>query len=147
MKRLTIVISAILLLFAGLVFFVNNTSNQSTSNSTKVLEVVEQKPLTLSAEIKSVNGQLIDVREPAEYEENHADNAINVPLGDIQNGVFSKIDKTKPIYVYCRSGVRAGKAKVALEAAGYKNVTSLGGLSDWVAKDGLTCSSTKPSCS
>ena len=138
MKRLIVVISAIILLIIGVVLSVNNY---------KIAEVVEQKPVTLSAKIKSVNGQLIDVREPAEYEESHADGAINIPLGDILKVDFSKIDTDKPIYVYCRSGKRAEQAKVILEQAGYKNVTNIGGLINWENQGDKVCSSSASSCS
>jgi len=136
MKKVIIISAILVISIIGLVAYKNNSSEISSTT----------KPEVLSAQIKSISGQIIDVREPSEYIESHADGAINIPLGDILSGDYSKIDKTKPIYVYCKSGVRAGKAKVALENAGYKNVTSLGGLSDWIAKQGKTCSTTQPSC-
>ena len=39
-------------------------------------------------------------------------------------------DKTKPVIIYCRSGRRAGKAKVVLEQMGYTKVMNAGGLAD-----------------
>jgi len=39
-------------------------------------------------------------------------------------------DKTKPVIIYCRSGRRAGKAKVVLEQMGYSKVMNAGGLVD-----------------
>lgn len=145
MNKLLIIVSGIILLVLCVVFL-NNKSDQSTSNNSKDTDIVEQKQKILSAEIESINGQLIDVREPEEYKENHADNAINVPLGDILDNDLSKIDNTRPIYLYCRSGVRAEKARISLEKAGYKNVINLGGLSNWIAKEGKTCSTSNPSC-
>ena len=147
MKRLIIIISAILLAFVCMTFFANNKSNQLTMGKTKDAAVVSQETVTLSDEIKSANGQLIDVREPSEYEESHADGAINIPLGDILKADFSKIDSDKPIYVYCRSGVRAGQAKIALEQAGYENITNIGGLIDWQKQGDGVCSASTPSCS
>lgn len=136
MKKIIIIIALIAISVIGLVVYKNNPVDNVATAQKEVL----------SAHIKSVSGQIIDVREPSEYIESHADGAINVPLGEILIGNFSKIDKTRPIYVYCHSGVRAGKAKIALEQAGYKNVTSLGGLGDWIAKGGVTCGSINPSC-
>jgi len=43
-------------------------------------------------------------------------------------------DKTKPIVVYCGSGRRAATAKEKLVAAGYTQVTNLGGIADWDRK-------------
>lgn len=138
--RKHIIISVIIILSIVGLFIYKNSPTSSSGNSS-------DKATVLGVRTETDKGQIIDVRESDEYISGHADNAVNVPLGDILKGDFSKIDKTKPIYVYCRSGVRAGKAKVALEKAGYKNVNNLGGLSDWTAKGGLTCSSEKSSCS
>lgn len=74
---------------------------------------------------------LVDVREPDEFAEAHARGAVNLPLSQIQSGRLPAADKDAQIYVYCRSGKRAATAKILLENAGYKNITSLGGLSDW----------------
>lgn len=92
------------------------------------------------------DGQIIDVREPSEYLAGHADGAINIPLGDILAGKSLDIDKNDVIYVYCRSGVRAGQAKVQLEKDGYKHVTSIGGLADWENDGGKVCKTDKPKC-
>lgn len=134
------------LLVAGMIYFANNKTNQPALKNIKTTEVVKQKSVALSVEIKSVNGQLIDVREPAEYEESHADNAINIPLGDILKTDLSKIDADRPVYIYCRSGKRAEQAKVALEQAGYKKVTNIGGLINWENQGDKVCNSSVPSC-
>jgi phage shock protein E len=39
-------------------------------------------------------------------------------------------NKYQKIYLYCRSGTRAGKAKTMLENIGYTNVENIGGLDD-----------------
>ncbi len=41
------------------------------------------------------------------------------------------------IHLYCRSGGRAGKAKRALEAAGYTSVENAGGIADARKQRGL----------
>lgn len=146
MKRLIIIISIVLLLFVGLAFLPNNKTDEPVLNNTKTIEIVEQEPVSLSVEIKSVNGQLIDVRDPSEYEESHADNAINIPLGDILNADFSKIDSSRPIYLICRTGNRAGQAKTVLEQAGFKDVKNIGGLIDWEKQGDKVCSSSIPLC-
>jgi len=116
-----------------------------TKNQPEELSV-NQQSTTISAQIEAVDGQLIDVRTPDEYLVDHANGAINVPLDNILNGDLSKINKAKPVYVYCRSGNRAGQAKIALEKSGYRNVTNLGGISDWQKQGGLVCSSAEISC-
>ena len=73
----------------------------------------------------------IDVRSADEYQQTHVEGATNIPhdviaqhIGDVTG------DKNATIYLYCRSGQRAGVAKATLEAAGYTQVINLGGLQD-----------------
>jgi phage shock protein E len=137
MKRIILVLITIALLIIIGFFLSRKETNQNNT---------AQQPETLSSQIKSVSGQVIDVREPDEYAADHADEAINIPLGDILKGNLSEISKDNPIYVYCRTGNRAEQAKVALEQAGYKDVTNLGGLDNWIEQKGKICSTSRPSC-
>lgn len=73
----------------------------------------------------------IDVRSPEEVALGSFDNAINIPHGDIVRGVTAlALDKQTPIVVFCRSGNRSGKAKAALDAAGYHLVINGGAYDD-----------------
>ena len=48
---------------------------------------------------------IIDVRTPLEYNSGHIKDAKNIDLySDDFNTEFDKLDKSKPVYVYCRSG-------------------------------------------
>lgn len=135
-----------ILLIIGAIFFMNNKVDYQPSDKTQTAEATNEKAAKLSAEIKSVNGQLIDVREPSEYEESHADGAINIPIGEILKADFSKIDADRPIYLYCRSGRRADQAKVALEQAGFKNIKNIGGLINWENQGDKVCGSSVSVC-
>ncbi len=146
MKKIVIVVSVIALSFVGLIFFTNGNVNKDSSVKNEAVEIVDEKK-TLKDEIKSVNGQLIDVREPSEYEVSHADGAINIPLGNILKADYSNIDSSRPIYLICRSGNRAGQAKTALEQAGFTNVKNIGGLVDWEKQGDKVCNTSAPSCS
>ncbi len=42
-----------------------------------------------------------------------------------------KIEKDQPVVVYCRSGVRAGKAADFLRSSGYTRVYNAGGILTW----------------
>jgi rhodanese-related sulfurtransferase len=68
---------------------------------------------------------LIDVRTPEEYLEGSAKGAINIPLNEIQ-AEATKLDSTKTIVVFCRSGSRAKSAKDILEQMGFKKVINGG---------------------
>ena len=69
---------------------------------------------------------LLDVRTSEEYQEKHGENALNIPLAAIGQGVMPQVAKDAPIYVYCRSGNRSAEASELLRKAGFKNVTDIG---------------------
>lgn len=80
------------------------------------------------------NIQLLDVRTAEEYAEGHLENAINI---DVQGPSFTKkvgeqLDKSQPIYLYCRSGKRSMMAAKALEKEGYSIVNLKGGILGWL---------------
>jgi phage shock protein E len=99
-----------------------NTQSQTTRTEAKI-DIINR-------EIKN-GALLVDVREADEFATGHAQGAINFPLSKIQAGQYPSGDKMAKIYLYCRSGKRASTAATLLKEAGYADVTSLGGLSDW----------------
>jgi phage shock protein E len=73
----------------------------------------------------------IDVRTIEEYNEDHINGDLNIPVDDINMDEFAKMfDKDDEINLYCRSGNRAGRAKLILEEAGFTNVNNRGGIDD-----------------
>jgi rhodanese-related sulfurtransferase len=75
---------------------------------------------------------LIDVREPHEYEEFNI-GAQLIPLGDLPARYQELADlKNEEIIVHCRSGARSGNAKLYLSDLGFENVRNLlGGMLAW----------------
>ena len=56
---------------------------------------------------------------------------MNIPLQVIDVDEFaSMFSKDDEINLYCRSGNRAGQAKLILEAAGFTKVNNMGGIGD-----------------
>lgn len=74
---------------------------------------------------------IIDVRTKAEWNAGHIEGAILIPYELIGEriGKVTK-DKSKRIYVYCRSGRRSQIAKEKLEKLQYKDVVNLESLED-----------------
>ena len=73
----------------------------------------------------------LDVRTDAEYAEDHISGSAHIPHDEITARVAELgLDKDSDIRVYCRSGVRAGKALAALEELGYSNAKNVGGIAD-----------------
>lgn len=70
--------------------------------------------------------QLIDVREPYEYEIANIGGEL-IPLAEIV-GAVNKIDKDKKVVIHCRSGGRSGNAVLLLEQHfGFDNLYNLAG--------------------
>ncbi|MDQ5944040.1 MAG: phage shock protein [Patescibacteria group bacterium] len=69
---------------------------------------------------------IIDVREPHEFTEGHVENAINIPVGQLQQlpSLHLGIEPTDEVILYCRSGGRAGMACQVLANLGYTSVTN-----------------------
>ncbi len=87
--------------------------------------------------IKENNVQLIDVRTPREFANEHIKEAININYykKELFKNEMVKLDKSKPVYVYCRSGVRSSKSAKILKNAGYKVFDLKGGILDWKSKN------------
>lgn len=76
---------------------------------------------------------VLDVRTPAEFNEGHIPNAINI---DAESATFESqiatLDKTKEYAVYCRSGRRSAIATELMSKTGFTNLKELdGGLLSW----------------
>mgnify|MGYP004443770405 FL=1 len=81
------------------------------------------------------NGILLDVRKPDEFAEGHLKGAklINWLDGDSFKKEAENLDKTKTVYVYCRSGRRSNSAANYLADQGFKVVDMKGGIMAWKA--------------
>ncbi len=78
--------------------------------------------------------QLIDVREPDEYAAGHILGARNIPLTQLRLRM-KELRKDQPIYLYCQSGLRSGRAAQMLYRKGYRDLYHLkGGFKQWTGK-------------
>ncbi len=78
--------------------------------------------------------QLIDVREPNEFANGHILGSRNIPLTQLK-ARLKEIRPDKPVYLYCQSGSRSGRAAQLLHKNGYKDLSHLeGGFKKWGGK-------------
>lgn len=77
------------------------------------------------------NAVLLDVRTEEEYKETHIDGSTNLPLQKIKYVTSLISDKSKPLFVHCRSGARSAQAVSILKKMGYTNVKDIGGMLDY----------------
>ena len=77
---------------------------------------------------------LIDVREPAEWEIVRIPGARLVPKGEILSGAaLAGLPQDRQIVLYCKTGVRSAEALAAIKAAGFKDAVHVqGGVTSWV---------------
>jgi rhodanese-related sulfurtransferase len=77
--------------------------------------------------------QLIDVRTQREVKYGSIETALFVNFFDSDFTVkaIQKLDKNKPVYLYCRSGNRSGKATNILKEKGFEVYNVLGGYNKW----------------
>jgi adenylyltransferase/sulfurtransferase len=78
--------------------------------------------------------ELVDVREPAEYEIVRIPGSRLVPKGEILSGeALASFPQDKQLVLYCKSGVRSAEALAAVKAAGFKDAVHVqGGVVSWV---------------
>lgn len=75
--------------------------------------------------------QIIDVREPHEYNAGHIPGAKHIPLGQLQSR-YKEIDQNLETVVVCYSGGRSSVACNFLNSVGFNNHFNLmGGMSAW----------------
>jgi adenylyltransferase/sulfurtransferase len=77
---------------------------------------------------------LIDVREPAEWEIVRIPGARLVPKGEFVNGTaLADLPQDKQVVLYCKTGVRSAEALAAVKAAGLRDAVHVqGGVTGWV---------------
>jgi phage shock protein E len=91
-----------------------------------------------AAEIQKNAGLLIDVREPAEFLNNAAKGAINIPRGVLEMKLMEmEKDPQRPIYLHCASSARATLGAEQLKRVGYENVSVISCKIDDVISSGL----------
>ena len=85
--------------------------------------------------ISTKDALVFDVRTSEEFNLGHIKGSINIDYYDEKLFVdfFQKINKTKPIYIYCRSGNRSKKSSEILKKIGFVKVYDLlGGYKNWI---------------
>ena len=115
-----------------LVFLFANCQSQTHKGVT----LIDKK--TFAEKLKATeNAQLLDVRSPEEYAENHLEKSKNVNWNGTEFiATAEKLDKTKPVFVYCKLGGRSKQACAKLAELGFKEIYDLqGGIIKWNEKE------------
>ncbi len=70
---------------------------------------------------------LLDTRTPMEYNMGHAEGFINIPVDDLRERI-DELDRSKPVYVICQSGLRSYIASRILVGNGFDAYNFAGGF-------------------
>jgi hydroxyacylglutathione hydrolase len=86
----------------------------------------------LDARAADADLQILDVRDPKEWEAGHMDGSAHRYVPDLESlGLPAGLDRSRPVWVICRSGNRASIAAGILERLGYVPVVvATGGVPD-----------------
>ena len=80
---------------------------------------------------------VVDARKPFEYDVGTFKNSINPNIQNFRDfpKYLKKIDKAKPVAMFCTGGIRCEKASIFLKRKGFKNVFQLkGGILNYLNK-------------
>lgn len=70
------------------------------------------------------DNKVIDARKPGEYNSEHVENAVNIPL-DFLNDYLSEVPKENNFYVHCAGGYRSVIWASIMKARGYHNMINI----------------------
>lgn len=92
-------------------------------------------PKAFSERMAKQPGQVVDVRTPKEFKAGYIEGASNIHLYDKDfEQRLEKLDKNKPVYVYCKVGGRSAEAVQVMQQKGFKKIVELkGGIDAWSA--------------
>ena len=141
LKRKLFFVATLILLLLQLLVCSNTQS--SDDSSTKLVE-------SANCGLTSVNGYvnvnvseakqmietnpslvILDVRTQEEYDEGHLENAVLIPVSELESRL-DELNKDKPILVYCKLGGRSATASQILVDNGFSGVYNmLGGVTAW----------------
>ena len=114
----------------------NNPEQETAPQKNEQGQTIISKNVDVAEFSKLVNsgeGQILDVRTPEEWADGTIKNATKMNFFNANfNTQLTKLDKNKPVYVYCKSGGRSGKAKKEMKKMGFTAIYNLnGGIGAW----------------
>lgn len=115
-------------------FFVFLMLMAATSIISQAQTIKKLDPQNFEKKLKeSKEPILVDVRTSSEYAEGHLANAVLIDIyADDFKSRVAKLDKSKPVFVYCKAGSRSRSAVGVFQDLGFKEIYDLsGGINAW----------------
>jgi len=119
----------VILLVVATVF--SYSCKDKADNEIQIVTAEEMQELTQLEDV-----QLVDIRTPEERKEGFIANSQNIDyLSPNFDEEIEKLDKSKPVIVYCKSGNRSAKCVAKMKDAGFVKIYDLdGGIAKWKYK-------------
>lgn len=94
----------------------------------------DEKKVIHVNEMDNLIGQveLIDIREPYEYQMGTLKTAKNIPMGKLLTNPEKYLSKEKSYYIMCQSGARSGSTTRTLTKQGFQVINVAGGMGSYV---------------
>jgi rhodanese-related sulfurtransferase len=113
-----------------LISFAVYSCKDVAANEIKVVTVEE-----MNTHLQYGNVQVIDLQQEEDYNKSHLVNAANIIYDKDFRKKLDKLDKTKPIAIYCTTGTVSPEAARILNETGFKHIYILdGGIKKWMAE-------------
>lgn len=127
--------------FFAVLFLIASCSPSAQESTTSTEEEAMIYKVLSSQEFKDKHAaggesHLLDVRTPEEVAQGQIAGATNINFYDDNfEEQITGLDKNKPVFVYCKSGGRSGKASALFQKLGFKEIYDLkGGYTAWASE-------------
>lgn len=95
------------------------------------------KKIKLAELLALADANIIDVREPYEFELGGLPKAINIPVGTILDNYDKYLKINKQYYIYCETSLRSTRVCEFLSDLGYDVYLIEGGYKGWLAANNI----------
>lgn len=113
-----------------LISFAVYSCKDVAANEIKVVTVEE-----MNTHLQYGDVQIVDLQPEVEYNKSHLVNSANIIYDKDFRKKLEKLDKTKPIAIYCTTGTVSPEAAKILQKAGFENIYVLdGGIKKWITE-------------
>ena len=88
--------------------------------------------ISVSAFLKLNNPNVIDIRMPQKFNDNHIPGALNINANSLMNNPEKFLNPNLTYYIYCQKGSSSRTLAQVLRVKGYKVFNIIGGYEAWI---------------
>ena len=88
--------------------------------------------ISVSDFLKLNNPNVIDIRMPQKFNDNHIPGALNINANSLMNNPEKFLNPNLTYYIYCQKGSTSRTLAQVLRVKGYKVFNIIGGYEAWI---------------